>query len=139
MGYLLTLAIISLVFGLILLFTPNFLMRLGQVCNKIVLYLDEKLQPIRVWVGILLMLVGGWLLYVTIQYPELAYLNALWLVCLGFGLLFLFFSNWLSWLSNVSNKVIFSTDDVVIGSRKIVGVLLLIASFYIAYSALVMK
>jgi len=58
---------------------------------------------------------------------------------LGFGLLFLFFSNWLAWLSNVSNKVIFSTDDVVIGSRKIVGVVLLIASFYIIYAAYIIK
>lgn len=139
MGYLLALALISLVFGLILLFMPNLLMRLGEVCNKIILFLDEKLQPVRIWVGIVLILIGGWLLYVAIQYPELSYLNAVWLICLGFGLLFLFFSNWLTWLSNVSNKVIFSTDDVVIGSRKIVGVVLLIASFYILYSAYVIK
>jgi hypothetical protein len=139
MVYLMTLAIISLVFGLLLIFTPKLLLNIGNVANSVVLYLDEKLQPMRVVVGIFLVLVAAWLIYVVVKYPELSYLNALWLISLGFGLMFLFFPNWLSWLSNVSNKVVFSTDDVVIGARKIIGVVLVIASVYIFYGAYIVR
>lgn len=139
MAYLLTAAIITLLFGLIFLFTPNFLTSLGTVLNRVVLYLDEKLSPVKMLVGIVLILVGAWVMWTVARYPELSYLSALWIICLAFGLLFLFFGNWLSWLSDVSNKVIFSTDDVVVGSRKIFGVILLIASVYIFYAAYAIK
>ncbi|MFH1347492.1 MAG: hypothetical protein ABIH22_02270 [Candidatus Margulisiibacteriota bacterium] len=135
MGYLLTFAIVTLVFGLILLFTPNFLMRLGDICNRVILYLDNLLAPFKVWVGLILLVAGAWILYVVIRYPEITNLDAVWVISLAFGLLYLFFPNWLSWLSQVSNKIIFSTDDVVIGARKIVGVVLLIVSIYIFYGA----
>jgi hypothetical protein len=139
MVYLLTLAIVSLVFGLLLIFTPKLLVNVGNVANSVVLYLDDKLQSIKAAVGILLVLVAAWLIFVVTKYPELSYLNALWLISLGFGLLFLFFANWLTWLSNVSNKVVFSTDDVVIGARKIIGVVLVIASVYMFYGAYVIR
>lgn len=135
MSYLLTVAIVTLVFGLILLFSPGFLKRLGDICNRVILYLDNKLEPFKVWVGLVLIAVGAWLLYVVVQYPELNYLSSIWIISMAFGLLFLFFPNWLSWLSKVSNKVVFSTDDVVIGARKIIGVVLLIICVYIFYGA----
>jgi hypothetical protein len=131
--YLIVAGIVALFFGISLLLSPSLLGGLGAVCNRAILFLDEKLEPVKKWVGVLLLAVGAWLLYVVITYPELGYLTALWLVCFIFGLLFLFFSSWLSWLSNVSNRVIFSTDDVVMGSRKIVGIVLLIVGIYIFY------
>ncbi len=135
MGYLVAIGIIVLVFGLSLLFTPTALGKIGEMCNRIVLYLDEKLQPVKVWIGLILIAVAAWLLYVVAKYPELSYLNAVWIISLFFGLLFVFLPNWLAALSNVSNRIIFSTDEVVMGSRKIFGILLLIISIYILYAA----
>ena len=135
MVYLLISGIVALLFGLMLLFTPNFLGGVGDVCNRVIMYLDEKLQPFKLWLGLLLVAVGAWLLYVVAKYPELGYLNSVWIVCMFFGLLFLFLPHWLTWLSSVSNKVVFSTDDVVIGSRKIIGIVIIIVSIYILYGA----
>ena len=135
MGYLVLLGLVILFFALFLLFMPNFLGKLGGLCNRVILYLDEKLQPIKVWIGLLLVAVGGWLLYVVANYPELWYLTAVWMICMLFGLLFLVLPNWLSWLSNLSNKIILSTDEVVMGSRKIIGIVLLIISIYVFYAA----
>jgi len=135
MGYLITIGVIVLVFGLSLLFTPNALGKIGEISNRIILYLDEKLQPAKLWIGLVLIAVAAWLLYVVAKYPELNYLNAVWIISLFFGLLFVFLPNWLAALSNVSNRIVFSTDEVVMGSRKIFGIILLIISIYIFYAA----
>ena len=133
MEYLIASGAVSLLFGLFLLFAPIFLGKLGEICNRVLLYLDEILEPIKVWAGLLLLIIGGWVLYVSANYPEIVHLPPVWIICLAFGLLFLFMPNWLAWLSTVSNKVIFSTDEVVMGSRKIVGIVLLIIGIYIYY------
>ncbi|KPJ69879.1 hypothetical protein AMJ44_02120 [candidate division WOR-1 bacterium DG_54_3] len=133
MEYLIAAGTISLLFGLLLLFAPIFLGNLGAICNRVLIYLDEKLEPVKVWIGITLIIVGGWLLYVSANYPEVYYLPTFWIICFVFGLLFLFFPHWLSWLSNISNRVIFSTDEVVMGARKLVGIVLLIIGIYIFY------
>jgi len=135
MGYLIAAGIVVLLFGLSLIFTSDFLKKLVDTTNKVIVYLDEKLQPVKLWVGLLLVVIAAWLLYVVANYPDLSYLTSVWVICLFFGLLFLFLPNWLSTLSNVSNKIIFSTDDVVMGSRKIIGIVLLIISIYIFYAA----
>lgn len=135
MGYLIAAGIVVLLFGLSLIFTSDFLKKLVDTTNKVIVYLDEKLQPVKLWVGLLLVVIAAWLLYVVANYPDLGYLTSVWVICLFFGLLFLFLPNWLSTLSNVSNKIIFSTDDVVLGSRKIIGIVLLIISIYIFYAA----
>ena len=135
MEYLIASGSIALVFGLLLLFAPVFLGSFGALCNRVLMYLDEKLEPIKVWIGLFLLIVGGWVLYISANYPELGYLVAVWMICFIFGLLFLFFSNWLSWLSTISNRVIFTTDEVVMGARKLVGIVLLIISIYIFYMA----
>jgi hypothetical protein len=139
MEYLLTSGILSLLLGLLLLFSPALLGRVGEIANRIILYLDEKLQAIRIWAGLFLVVAGGWILYILARYPELSYLNSIWIICLVFGLLFLFMPNWLSWLSKVSNNVIFSTDDVVMGFRKIIGIILIIVGIYIFYGVYLLK
>jgi hypothetical protein len=135
MAYLMVSGTVSLLFGLIFLFTPAFLGSFGQVFNRVVLFLDERLEPMKKGIGLLLVVVGAWLLYVVTRYPELGYLTWIWLICLSFGFLSLFFPHWLAWLSNLFNRVVFSTDEVVMGSRKIIGIILLIFAVYIFYAA----
>jgi hypothetical protein len=136
--YLIVSGLVSLLFGFIFLFTPAFLGGFGQILNRVVLFLDERLEPAKKWLGLLLLAAGAWLLYVVANYPELSYLTSVWIICLAFGLLFLFFSHWLTWLSNISNRVVFSTDEVIMGSRKILGIILLIVSIYIFYAVYIL-
>jgi hypothetical protein len=55
------------------------------------------------------------------------------MVPLVFGLLFLFLPGWLSWLSKASNAMLFSTDELAIGWRRVIGIALIVAGLYIFY------
>ena len=68
-------------------------------------------------------------------FGSLWYLNIVAFIALFFGLLFLFFPNGLKFLSDISNTMLVSTDDMVMGARKTIGVLLIILSIYIFYAA----
>ena len=129
--------IICLIFGALLVFAPIVLGSVGRVCNQVVMYLDEKLNPFRLWIGILLLLIAAWFIYMAVSVPA-AIFTVVWVVALVFGLLFLFFPNWLAWLSRISNTVIFSTDDFVMGSRMVIGILLLIIGVYLFFMAYTM-
>ncbi|MBI5078864.1 hypothetical protein HZB08_02460 [Candidatus Saganbacteria bacterium] len=136
MGYLLGGGIVSLFFGLLLLVAPGLLGALGSTCNVVVLTLDGWLNRSKVWIGVLLLITGAWMLTVAIQYPGEWYITAAWIVAVAFGLLFLFFPGWLSWLSKVSNAFLFSADEMVSGARRTFGIVLIIVSVYIFYAAL---
>lgn len=61
--------IICLIFGALLLFAPIVLGSVGGVCNRVVMFLDEKLNPFRVWIGILLLLIAAWFIYMAVLSP----------------------------------------------------------------------
>jgi hypothetical protein len=103
--------------------------------NRVVFFLDKKLAAMKKWIGLVLLLIGAWVLYVAVGYPEAVSLTPVWIVCLTFGFLFLFFGDWLTWLSNLSNQIVLSTDEAVMGARKIIGIILIIFSIYIFYAS----
>lgn len=135
MMFLLISGVVALVFGLCLLFSPAFLGGIGAVFNRVVFFLDKKLAVMKKWIGLGLLVIGAWVLYVAVNYPEAVSLTPIWIMCLAFGLLFLFFANWLTWLSNLSNQMVLSTDEVVMGARKVIGIILIIFSIYIFYAS----
>jgi len=135
---LLTCGIISLVFGLLLLASSKILGNLGAVCNAVLFILNGWLMRFRLGIGLALLALGVWMLYVATRYPN-EYLTAAWIITIGFGLLFTFFPSWLTYLSKVSNAVLLSTDELVMGSRRIVGVVVIIISFYIFYALLLVR
>jgi len=61
------------------------------------------------------------------------------MISIAFALLFLFSPGLLRALSKLSNQVLLSTDEIVLGSRKIVGIVMLIIGGYILYAALLVK
>ena len=133
MSYLLTCALISLFFALLLLGAPKLLGALGDWANKTLGVFDGWLLGFRLWIGLGLLVLGGWMMYVSVNYPN-PFLTAVWLLTVAFGLLFLLFPGWLKWLSTVSNVVLLSTDDLILGTRRIVGIVLLIVSLYMFYA-----
>ncbi len=132
MDYLWFCALVSLVFGLLFLASPDVLGALGTVCNAALFVLNGQTMRFRVWIGIILLIIAAWVFYVGLQLP-VWYLTVTWLVALAFGLLYLFLPEWLSWLSKASNAMLLSTDELMIGWRRVIGVVLVVASVYMFY------
>jgi hypothetical protein len=132
MEYLLVCGLISLVFALLLLLSPTVIGSLGSVLNKVLFTVNGWTLKYRIWIGVALLVIGGWIMTVSLSYPD-PYITAAWLVTVTFGLLFLVLPNWLTWLSSVSNVFLLSTDELVLGARRLIGVIVLIVSLYIFY------
>ncbi len=130
-------AIVSLVFGLVFLASPGLLGSWGKILNVALFALNGQTMRYRVWIGIVLLVIAAWVFYVGMQVPAW-YLTTTWIVALVFALLYLLVPHWLSWLSKASNAMLLSTDDLAIGWRRVIGVILLIAAAYMLYGILAM-
>ncbi len=137
MVYLWFCAIVSLVFGLLFLSSPELLGSWGKVLNAALFALNGQTVRYRFWIGLVLLVISVWVFYVGLQ-TAAWYLTATWIVALVFALLYLLVPHWLSWLSKASNAVLLSTDELAIGGRKVIGILLLIAAAYIFYGIFAM-
>lgn len=138
MGFLITAGVISLIFGMISLLSREILLVLGSALNKPILYFDDKLKVIRVPIGLLLTGLGVWIISVAFNYPELWYLHLIGILILFFGLLYLFIPEWITVLSRFLDQVMLTTDELFIGTRKALGVIMILAAIYIFYSAYLM-
>jgi hypothetical protein len=139
MIYLIIAGLIALIFGVLMFFSIGFCDKPCEVCDRILFVLDEKLNPYRFVVGLVLLVIGGWLLYLVMQMPQLIQLHPFWVIAIVFGLLFLIFPHWLVNLSKAADRTIFSTDEKVRKSCKIIGILLILAALYIFYGAYSMR
>ena len=139
MTYLIVAGIIAVLAGLYMLIAPIFFKNFCCVVDKIIFILDEQVQKIKLIVGIVLLGVAGWVFYLSLN-PEIGQiLHPVWVIALVFGLLSLFFPKWLESLSKLANKSIFPTDQYVLGSSKVIGLLLLLSAVYIFYMVYVIS
>ncbi len=139
MTYLIVAGIIAVLAGIYMLIAPIFFKNFCGVVDKIVFILDEQVQKIKLIVGFLLLAVAGWVFYLSLN-PEIGrLLHPVWVIALVFGLLYLFFPKWLESLSKIANKSIFPTDQYVLGSAKVIGLLLLLSAAYIFYMVYVIS
>lgn len=138
MSWLIVIGVLLLVFGALFIFSREMLLAMGAFLNKPVGYIDSKLSAYRMLVGIVLVIVGGWVISVAFRYPELWYLHLIGAVVLFFGLLYLFLPGWLDWLSKILDQILLSTDEAVIGARKSLGIILIVVAIYVFYSAYLM-
>jgi len=132
MDYLWFCALVSLVFGLLFLASPQALGTLGEVFNAALFVLNGQTMRFRVWIGIAFLVIAAWFFYVGLGTPAW-YLTVCWIVTLAFGLLYLLLPGWLSWLSKASNALLLSTDELALGWRRVIGIALIVASVYIFY------
>ena len=135
MVYLISSASVALVFGFLFIFFSGPCKRVCRVLDQILFILDEKLQPFKLWLGILLLAVAGWKIYLVLPYPELYHLHPFWMIALIFGFLFIFFPNWLGAISSFMDRIVFTTDKYVEAFSLVIGLLLILASSYIFYMA----
>lgn len=139
MGWAITAGIVSLLAGVLFLFsseTPN---NLGELLNKPVAYIDNALSAVRIPAGIVLVIIGGWIISVGFNYPMLWYLHLFGALIIFFGLLYLFLPQWLVLLSRLADQSLFSTDELVLGTRKSFGIILIIVAIYIFYVAFLVR
>lgn len=140
MDYLIVAGMIALVFGAILLFTPSFFQSICLVCDRVLFNLDEKLEPYKTSVGIVLILVAGWFFYMALKYPPIALmLHPVWIIVLTFGLLYLFLPDWLVRISEVTNRNVLPTDKYIMGACRIAGTILLVMSVYIFHASFILS
>jgi len=123
--------VISLVMGVLLLFPKEVLRGLLGWLEKPVLMVDELVNSVRIPVGIVLVIIGGWVVSVAFSYPELWYLHVIGVVVVFFGLINLFLPQWASVFSKVADRLVFSTDEMVLGLNRTAGIILVICGLYI--------
>jgi hypothetical protein len=132
MSYLFFCALVSLIFGLLFLVSPDVLGTMGSVFNAGLFTLDSSIMRYRLWLGALLLAIAAWIFYVGLQVSSW-YIVASWMIALAFGLLFLLLPGWLAWLSKASNSMLVSTDEMILGWRRVIGIALIVSGIYIFY------
>lgn len=135
MEWLITAGIVSLLTGILLVFSSDTLQKIGEILNKPVASIDGAVMGIRLPAGIALVIVGGWIISVAFGYASLWYLHLIGALILFFGLLYLFLPQWLGIVSRIADQLLLSTDELVLGTRKSFGVVLIVVAIYIFYSA----
>jgi hypothetical protein len=125
---------VALLFGVLSLMSREMLISLGNALNRPIVTIDDRLRSIRVPLGVLLLVVGVWNIMIAFGYPQLWYLHLIGIFILFFGLLYLFVPEWLTVISQFLDQILLSTDELFIGTRKTIGVILLLAAVYIFYS-----
>ena len=135
MEWLIAAGILSLLTGTMLVFSSETLKMIGDILNKPVGNIDNALLSVRIPAGIVLVIIGGWIISVAFGYPELWYLHLVGGLVLLFGLLYLFLAQWLTIVSRIADQLLLSTDELVLGTRKSFGVVLIVIAIYIFYSA----
>lgn len=135
MGWLITAGTVGIFMGLLLLSSAEVLRRFWGYLNSPIAYIDSALEGVRVPVGVTLLIVGGWIISVAFNYPTLWYLYLLGGIILLFGLFYLFIPRWMERLSGLADQLLFSTDELVLGTRKSFGIILIVVGIYIYYAA----
>lgn len=128
-------AVLSLLFGLLLLLSGEKLKQLSAVFNQPVAYIDTAFIAARIPVGLSLIMAGGWLISVAAGYPALWLLAPAGALAVGFGLLFFFLPGALNSLAKSTDTLFFPADDFSPGARRGLGIILIIAAVYIFFAA----
>jgi hypothetical protein len=137
--YLIFAGSIALFFGAVMLFTPGFLRGLSRFFDRLIIRLDRSLRSYSTSAGIVLFMIAAWFFYMSCRYPEgRTFLTPVWILCLIFAVLYLFFPPWLDWLTEVSDRNIFPTDEYVMGACRIAGIILMLTSVYIFFGAYIL-
>ncbi|MBU0672387.1 MAG: hypothetical protein KJ732_05095, partial [Candidatus Margulisbacteria bacterium] len=122
----------SLIFGILLLVLPAaFWEQFARLFNRPVLAIDQKLRTHNFVIGFVFLIVGTWTIFFALQYPELWFLQFLGVPLVIFGLFYVFLPDWASRFSTLAEQTVITFDQVAIGSRVSLGIVLILAAIYI--------
>ncbi len=139
MTFLIVSSVVTFLTGLFLFFAGDAVKKLSDVLNLSLVRLDEALISSRIATGIILLLLGGWILYTGIAHTVFWYLILVGGLIVIFGLLYLFCASCLGAIAQVTDRIMLSTDDLVFHGRRITGVVLILISLYLFYTAFQIK
>ncbi|MFA6170438.1 MAG: hypothetical protein WCW67_05390 [Candidatus Margulisiibacteriota bacterium] len=134
MDWLLLIAAVSLLFGFFFIW-GDWLVKLKEYLEEPVGSIDDKMLSARNLVGLVLILIGAWVIYEAIVYPQLWLFYVVGLLLLVFAGLYLFSPKTLTKLSAVSDRIVLPIDTIVMRMKKFIGVLLILAAGYLFYAA----
>lgn len=130
--YLVISGLTSLIFGVLFLLAPeNFWQAVARMFNKPVLYVESGLRAYHFPAGFLFLILGAWLIFLVLSDPGLWYFHLIGVAFVVVGLLYIFAPDWLLWLSTMSGKEVITFDQIAIGSRISLGIVLILVSIYI--------
>ncbi len=135
MGWLNAAGSIILITGLLLLFSGELVNKISRFFSATILTIDDKISGYRVPAGILLVLIGAWLVWIAVAYEALWLFYIIGGLALLFGILYLLSPNGLTSVSKIADRLLFSTDEAVLSTRRVTGLLLVLISLYIFYGA----
>ena len=133
MDWLLFVAVVSLLFGIFFIWGDWFI-KVKEYLEEPVGTVDDKLLSSRNLVGLVLALVGVWVIYEAMIYPSLWAFYLIGVLLLAFAGLYLLSPKTLKKLSEISDKVVLPTDTIILGMKKFVGVLMILAAGYLFYA-----
>ncbi|MFH1684014.1 MAG: hypothetical protein ABIA67_03945 [Candidatus Margulisiibacteriota bacterium] len=142
MWFVLLIGVANLVCGVIMLFSPKTMISVSKLFDRRIPLDQWLLTSFRGWAGIVLVFLAAWMISFLLFYPELRLFFLLaCAVFLFFGIIFIFFPKFLNWLSHLLNRVVFSTDQFVMGACRacgtifvIIGILLILFAWFIITS-----
>jgi hypothetical protein len=137
MVFILTAGIFGFVLGLLLTFFPSLLEQLNLICDRVLLYLDEKLYAARIPAGIIIALLGLWILSSSKPNPLVAgeLLAAGSIVVIVLGLLLLVSPKLVVKLSEWGNTMLVTSDALIIKARTTAGIVILLISIFLLFIA----
>jgi hypothetical protein len=138
MEWLIAAGIISLLVGTVLVFSSETLKVIGDFVNKPLGQIDDALRSVRLPAGIALVIVGGWMVSVSLAYPEFWYLYLISITVIAFGLFYLFLGQWLDGVARAADQPLLLTDTLELKAGRLFGIVLVVLALYIFCSVYLM-
>ena len=129
----LTIGIISAIFGLLMIFSPDLILKVERQANRLFMT-DTAFLKNRIPIGILMLIVSIFLLYTYTTEPALVILVT-GIIAAIFGALLIFSPNTILTVERRANKL-YMTDAFFLKHRHLIGVFLIVASIYMIYTYL---
>ena len=129
----LTIGIISAIFGLLMIFSPDLILKVEKQANRLFMT-DTAFLKNRIPIGILMLIVSIFLLYTYTTEPALVILVT-GIIAAIFGVLLIFSPNTILTVERRANKL-YMTDAFFLKHRHLIGVFLIVASIYMIYTYL---
>lgn len=135
MNIILSIGIISAIFGALLIFAPNAILKVERQANRLFMT-DSIFFQNRILIGFSLLLVSGFLGYTYAYNPLNEFVFMVTAILAGvFGLLLLVSPDTILMAERQANKL-YMTDAFFLKHRTFIGVGLLIASIFMVYTYL---
>ncbi|HTY13886.1 MAG TPA: hypothetical protein VMD02_06850 [Candidatus Omnitrophota bacterium] len=134
MSFLFFSGVTGLVVGLLLIFIPFVIRMIERYTDRTINFDIEQSSLItHMLIGLAQIIIGAWLIYTSVQYPELKFLLYIGSIAVIFGLMFFFPSGLLRKLNDIGNISLSSGREVGTFERVTYGLIMTMVAAYILF------